>query len=390
MNRTPTIEGHCDAQFAAVRQAFAGNFSDHDEIGAGFAVVSDGELVVDLWGGHADAARTRPWLPGTVTNVWSTTKGAAAICFAMLIDRGKAAYEDPVAKYWPEFAAAGKESITIAQMLSHQGGLCGFTVPVTMQDIADQEQSELLIAEQTPFWPPGTRSGYHAVTYGTLTNALFRRIEGRTLATFLEQELAGPYGLELSVGLAAERAATASEIVAPPTLDSTAANPVSSVAQQVALANPVLDPLDANKAYWRAAFMPSVNGFATARGLARLYGALANGGKLGAAQVLSDKTIRAASSLRIESDDLVLGLRMRWAAGLLLNTHDIYGDNPGAFGHSGWGGSFAFADPSRRIGVAYVMNRMGNNLVGDPRGLALIGATLKCSNAGGNSVTGRA
>lgn len=381
MMGTQTVEGTCDTRYAAVRDAFAANFADHDEIGAGFAVVSGGKLVVDLWGGHADLARTRPWTPDTVTNVWSTTKGVAAICFAMLIERGLAAYDDPVARYWPEFAAAGKEAITIGQMLSHQAGLCGFAEPVTMQDITDQEKAERLIAAQTPFWPPGSQCGYHAVTYGTLTNALFRRIEGRTLAAFLEEELASPHALHVSVGLAERRAHLASEIVAPPSLDSTQANPVSSIAQQAALANPVLDPLDANKAYWRAAPMPSVNGFANARDLARLYGALASDGQLDGVKLVSAETIRKASSLRIDSDDLVLGMRARWAAGFLLNVHGIYGDRPTAFGHSGWGGSFAFADTERGLGISYVMNRMGQNLVGDPRGLALVEATLACADS---------
>lgn len=375
------VHGHCDQKYAAVREAFAANFASQGEVGAGFAVVSRGQVVVDLWGGHADPARTRAWKSETVTNVWSTSKGVAAICFAMIVDRGQASYDDPVGRFWPEFAVAGKETITIAQLLSHQGGLCGFTVPVTMRDIADQEKAERLIAAQAPFWQPGTECGYHAVTYGTLTNALFRRIEGRTLAKFLEQELSAPLGLSLTFGLPEEQAGMASELIAPPELDSTSANPNTSVAQQAALANPVLDPMDANTAYWRASPMPSVNAFATAPSLARLYGALATGGGLEGVRFVSPNTIADATRLRIDSDDLVLGMRAKWAAGFLLNVHDLYGDSPSAFGHSGWGGSLAFADPSRGIGVAYVMNRMGQNLIGDPRGLALIGATLRSADS---------
>ncbi|MBA3069232.1 MAG: beta-lactamase family protein [Hyphomonas sp.] len=378
---TPAISGRTDPRFAAVRGAFERNFAEHGEIGAGFAVVLEGVVVADLWGGHSDAQRTKLWAPDTVTNVWSTTKGVAAICFAILVDRGQASYEDQVAKFWPEFAAAGKDGVTIAQLLSHQAGLCGFAETVTMEDIADQAKAERLLAAQAPLWTPGAQSGYHAVTYGTLANALFRRIEGRSLAEFLDDELSRPHQLGLSVGLAEERAHLASEIVAPPELSSTDANPVSSPTQQAALANPVLDPLDANKAYWRAAPIPSVNGFATARGLARLYGALANDGVLDGAKLMSAATIADASRSRIEGQDLVLGMEARWAAGFLRNTHNVYGDKSAAFGHSGWGGSFAFADPERKLGLAYVMNRMGQNLIGDPRGLALIEATLKCTDA---------
>lgn len=375
------VHGRCDDRYASVRETFAANFASHGEVGAGFAVVSRGQLVVNLWAGHADLAKTRPWTNETVTNVWSTSKGVAAICFAMIVDRGQASYEDPVCRFWPEFAVSGKDKITIAQLLSHQGGLCGFAKPVTIRDIADQEKAERLIAAQAPFWQPGTACGYHAVTYGTLTNALFRRIEGRTLADFLEEELSVPLGLNLSFGLPEEHAGRASELIAPPDLKSTSANSETSVAQQAALANPILDPMDANLAFWRASPMPSVNAFATAESLARLYSALVVSGDFEGHRLISSKTIAEATQLRIDSQDLVLGMKAKWAAGFLLNVHQLYGDNPSAFGHSGWGGSLAFADPSRELAVSYVMNRMGQNLIGDPRGMALIDAALKSADA---------
>ncbi|WP_417449167.1 serine hydrolase domain-containing protein [Kordiimonas sp.] len=375
MSPTFNIEGQCGERFAAVREAFMANFEEHAEVGAAFAVVHKGELVVDLWGGYADAAGTRLWRPDTVSNVWSTTKGVAAICFALLVERGMVNYDDRVATFWPEFAARGKGEITVAQLLSHQAGLCGFREPVTMQDIADQAKAEQLLADQAPYWQPGTRSGYHAVTYGPLVNALFRRIEGRTLAQFLEEELARPYGLEISVGLPEAEAGRASELVAPPNLSSPDANPAPSPEQQAALANPVLDPLDANTAVWRQAQIPSVNGFATAKALARLYGMMSDG-TLDGDRLISPETLAMASAVRIEGEDLVLGLEVKWAAGFLRNIHNVYGDSDAAFGHSGWGGSLAYADPDRKLGVAYVMNAMGPNLVGDPRGLSLIEATV--------------
>ncbi len=371
-----SINGSCSPRFARVREAFEANFADHGEIGAGFAIVQDGELVANLWGGYADKARQRPWAHDTLTNVWSTTKGVAAICFAMLADRGKLFYEDAVARYWPEFAANGKASITIAQLLSHQAGLCGFVDPVTMEVIYDQAQAEALLAAQAPLWQPGTQAGYHAVTHGVLANALFRRIEGRTLAEFVRAELAIAHGLDLFIGLPDSEAHRASELVAPPTLASTDANPVSSPIQQAALANPVLDPLWANTRPWRLAPLPSVNGFANASSLARLYGAMANAGRLDGNQLLGGDAIRAATAVRIEGQDAVLGVHGRWAAGLLRNIEGIYGDRESAYGHSGWGGSFAFSDPERRLGVSYVMNAMGHNLIGDPRGMALVSATL--------------
>ncbi len=377
MTVTCSIEGQCEGRFDAVDRAFRDNFTTHAEVGAAVAIVYKGKLVVDLWGGHADARKTRPWQADTLTNVWSTTKGVAAICFAMLVERGKVSYEDRVAAFWPEFSVNGKADITLGQLLSHQAGLCGFAAPVTLQDILDQHRAEQMLATQAPLWAPGTACGYHAVTYGTLMNALFTRIDGRSPAQFLADELATPHGLDISIGLPDDQTHRASEIMAPPTSSSAEANPEPSPEQQAALANPVLDPLDANTAAWRRAPLPSVNGFATATALARLYGMLANGGQLDDKKHLSQATIDQASRVRIEGEDLVLGLEARWAAGFLGNVHNIYGDKATAFGHSGWGGSFAFADPDRGLAMAYVMNAMGSNLVGDPRAMALLAAALR-------------
>jgi len=378
------IAGQCSPRFAKVREAFIANFADRGEVGASFAVVHNGDVVADLWGGYTDAEKTRPWAADTLTNVWSTTKGVASICFAMLVDRGLASYDDPVAKHWPEFAANGKQGVTIAQLLSHQAGLCGFDKPATLEDFYDQQRAEAVLAAQAPFWTPGEQSGYHAVTIGILANGLFRRVEGRTLANFLREELAAPYDLDLYVGLPDSEANRASEIIAPPTLSSTSAadaNSTPSRAQEAALTNPVLDPLAANTRPWRLAPIPSVNGHATALPLAHLYSAMANGGELKGRKLLGSPAIAAATSLRIQGTDAVLGIEARWGAGFLLNSHAIYGDKPTAFGHSGWGGSFAFADPERKLGVSYVMNAMGHNLIGDPRGMALVTATLACADA---------
>lgn len=378
---TALISGHCSPRFAKVREAFTANFTERGDVGASFAVVQDGEVVASLWGGHADAAKTKPWTAETLANVWSTTKGVASICFAMLVDRGLAKYDDPVAKHWPEFAANGKNGVTIAQLLSHQAGLCGFDTPAVLEDFYDQSRAEARLAAQAPFWAPGAQSGYHAVTIGILANGLFKRIEGRTLAAFVREELAAPYELDLYVGLPDSEAHRAGEIIAPPTLSSTDANPNPSRAQQAALANPVLDPLSANTRPWRLAPIPSVNGHATALPLAHLYAAMANGGQMKGRKLIGPAAIAEATKLRISGTDAVLGIEARWAAGFLLNSYDVYGDKPEAFGHSGWGGSFAFADPTRHLGVSYVMNAMGHNLIGDPRGMALVAATLASADA---------
>jgi len=343
-------------------------------IGAAVAVVAGGELVVDLWGGLADSAQARPWTESTLVNVWSTTKGVAAACFAMLVERGLVSYEDRVAHFWPEFAENGKGDVTLGQLLSHQAGVCGFATPATLADYLDQAHAEQRLAAQAPFWPPGERCGYHALSIGNLANAVFKRIEGRTLAQFVDDELRAAHGLEVYIGLPAAQEAHAAVLIAPPTMSSTTANPKPSIAQQAALANPTFDPLEANTIPWRRASLPSANGHATARGLARLYGALASDGRLGGQMLFGDAARREATRVRIEREDEVLGLHARWAAGFLRNVHGAYGASDEAYGHSGWGGSFAYADPERRIGVAYVMNAMGLNLIGDPRAMEIVAA----------------
>lgn len=373
------ISGECAPAFEGVREAFIGNFSDRGDLGAGVAVVHNGRLVVDLWGGDASAAGATPWRSATRANVWSTTKGLTALCFAMLVSRGRLSYEDPVSKHWPEFAAAGKGGVTVGMLLSHQAGLCGFRDAASVEDFYNHDSAAKRLAAAAPFWEPGTACGYHAITIGFLANELFRRVEGRTLGSFIAAELATPFGLDVSMGLPVSLTSMAAVMAASPDLASTSAGGGMdlSEAQIAALANPTLDPLVPNTADWRAAEIPSANGFATARAIAKLYGALASDGTLDGVELVSPRAIADSTRVRIDSDDQVLGMRARWAAGFLRNVHGIYGPGNAAFGHSGWGGSFGFADPERGWSMAYVMNRMGNQLIGDPRNTALVDALYR-------------
>lgn len=361
------LSGACDDAFAAVRDAFAANFAERGDVGAAVAVIIGGKIVVDLTGGSADAERRQPWRPDTVVNVWSTTKGVAAACFAMLVDAGRMSYTDTVADYWPEFAAEGKGSVTIAQLLSHQAGLCGFATPASLADLLSGQPAAERLAAQAPFWPLGTGSGYHAITGGILATELFRRIDGRSIRRFVDEELREKRGLDISIGLSLADEPRRGEMIAPPELDSTQSGAFTAI-QLAALANPVLDPLLPNDPAWRAADLPSANGHANAHSLARLYAMLIDGTLIGSA------TLAKATGLRVEGADLVLGVPARWGAGFLLNSDGIYGPNAEAFGHSGWGGSFAFADPGKKLAMSYTMNRMGTQLRDDPRDLALIDA----------------
>jgi CubicO group peptidase (beta-lactamase class C family) len=364
------ISGHGDARFVAVQKAFEQNFTERGDIGAAFCLIVGDQVAVDLRGGWRDAARTRPWEADTVVNLWSTTKGIGAICFAILADRGLMAYDDLVADHWPAFAANGKQHVTIAMLLSHQAGLSGFASAASVADLLAGSAAADRLATQAPLWAPGSGSGYHAISIGILATELFRRIEGRSLKAFVRDEIADGLGLDIAIGLAPAEEGRRAEIIAPPELSSADIGQLTAP-QIAALANPPLDPLLPNSPAWREADLVSANGHSNAAALARLYARFASG-------QVSARTLAAATAPQIEGIDLVLGVPARWAAGFLLNADGIYGPNQAAFGHSGWGGSFAFADPTAGLAMSYTMNRMGTLLRDDPRDLALIEAVYSC------------
>jgi CubicO group peptidase (beta-lactamase class C family) len=371
------IEGTVAPGFEHVREAFASNFSRGDayeDVGASLAVYRGGACVVDLWGGHRDAARTRAWTRDTLINVWSTTKGITAIAVALLVDRGKLSYGDLVAKHWPEFAANGKGGITVAQLLSHQGGLPGFTdEATTVEDFYDWDLVTSRLARQAPMWTPGTKNSYHAMTYGFLAGELVRRLSGMSPGAFVAREIAGPLRAEVLIGLDEMHEPRVAEMMKPSApLDPATLNlPPEAIA---ALSNPSVEADRPNSRAWRAAQVPAANGHATAMGLARIYGAVADGGSLDGVRLLSPETIARMSEVQTTRGDLMLGFSPNWAMGFATNGIGVYGPNPRAFGHSGWGGSFGCADLDAKIGIGYTMNRMGADLVGDPRSKALCDA----------------
>jgi len=380
-----TVSGTTHVAFDELRDTFGGLFVEHQEIGASFAVAVNGELVVDLWGGMRDSEKTLPWERDTVANIWSTTKGIAATCVALLVSRGLCAYEDAVATYWPEFGAEGKSGITVAQLLSHQAGLAGFRRPLTVEDLYDGGARAAELAAMAPWWRPGQGAGYHAITVGFLVDELCRRIDGRSIRDIIAEEIAGPGHLNISLGLPVEKSGPVATMYTTGAAQN-GAPPVLDAVQQAALANPVLDPEIPNSANWRAASIASANGFADARSLALLYSDLAYAGGGEAPQSANFLSIAAPvrqhmRSVQCAGEDRVLGVLARWGCGFLINSLGLYGPNPVAFGHSGWGGSFAFGDPERGLGCAYVMNRMGNDLVGDPRAQALVGALYRALQA---------
>ncbi|MFF7281016.1 serine hydrolase domain-containing protein [Streptomyces griseorubiginosus] len=378
----PVVHGHCDERFTAVRTAFEENFRDRAELGAAVSVSVGGETVVDLWGGWADAARTRPWERDTLVNVWSTTKGPTALCAHILADRGLLDLDAPVAVPWPEFAAAGKEKVLVRHLLSHRAGLSGLREPHSLAELCDWELTTERLAATEPWWEPGTVSGYHAFTYGFLVGEVVRRVSGLRPSAFLEREVTGPLGIDFTIGLPEKDAGRAAELVHPPVVSSSEQAAIFAQLTPAALAaltNPVAGAAEANTPEWRAAEIPAANGHGTARAVAALYGIFAGRGSYGGHRVLSPEAAERVREGQGSCRDLVLGIGLgsdtELGLGLWLSGADgSYGPNPRAFGHDGFGGSCGLADPESGVSLGYVMNRMGPHIANDPRKTALVDA----------------
>jgi len=372
------IDGHCAPRFAAVRDAFAANVAAGREVGASFAATLDGESVVDLWAGHADAARTRPWTRDTIVNVFSTTKAITALCAHLLVDRGQLDLDAPVARLWPEFGAHGKQAITPRQVLSHCAGLAALHAPLPPEAVFDWPRMTAALANETPGWEPGSASGYHALTYGYLVGELIRRADGRMPGVLLREEVAGPLGADFHIGLPASEDPRVAEMIAPTDAERAAAGgtppaPESLLAR--VLGNPPMRPEAANAPAWRRAEIPAANGHGNARSVARLMAVLACGGEVGGVRLLSEATVAQAIVEQSYTTDLVLGFPIRWGLGFMLSSPTLpLGPNPRTFGHGGWGGSLGFADRDARASWAYVMNRMTPGTAGDARAFPLIQA----------------
>lgn len=381
----PTIHGECDPRFRAVRDTFLENFRDRDEVGAAVAVTVDGRVVADLWGGFADQSRTQPWERDTIANVYSTTKGMTAICAHRLVEEGRLELDAPVARYWPEFAQGGKEEIPVRWLLCHRSGLPAVKAPLPNEALYDWTAMTDALAAQEPWWTPGTQHGYHAVTYGWLVGEVVRRITGKSLGTYFRETIAGPLGADVQIGLPAAEHARCAEMsmLPPPSPENNGFSLAMAILSDMegmaarAFMNPMSLAAGPNVAEWRSAEIPAANGHATARGLARVYAALANGGAVDGTHVLSPTSIGRCHAEQSQGPDLVLQLSTRFGLGFML-TQDMdggrFGPNPRGFGHPGAGGSIGLADPDARVSFGYVMNRMGPHILIDPRATALIDA----------------
>lgn len=377
---TNLVQGTVAPGFEPVRDAFLANLTSGADIGASVAIVARGRLVVDLWGGHLDADRTRPWQADTIVNVWSTTKTMTALCALLLVERGELDVHERVAHYWPEFAAAGKGEIEVRHLLSHSSGLSGWQEPLASEDIYDWDKCTRLLAAQAPWWEPGTASGYHAVTQGFLVGEVVRRITGQSLGTFFAKEIAGPLGADFHIGLDPANDARVGALIAGPRAVQAARDPGSIGART--MGNPQLSAEQSNALPWRRAEIPACNGHGNARSVALAQAALACGVGVNGVQLLSDATRDAVFEQQTYGPDLVLGTHLRFGIGYgLRSEHAPIGINPRTCFWGGWGGSLVVLDLDAGVVFSYVMNRMGQGTLGDLRGLSLAQAARSAFEA---------
>lgn len=372
------IDGWCDDRFEAVREAFTANFAERGETGAAVCVVIGGRTVADLWGGTADPQAQRPWTPDTLVNVFSIGKGLTALVTARLMAGGHLDVDAPVARYWPEFGAAGKQDVTVRHLLTHQAGLPAIRERLPPGAMLDWPAMTGALARQAPWWEPGTAHGYHANTFGFLVGEVVRRVTGRTVGALLREEIAGPLGADVHIGLpAAEHHRVAPfTFKEPPSEEDRSGLPDRELMAYNAYLNPggLSGAGVINTARWRAAEIPATNGHATARGVARVYSALAAGGAIDGVEVVDTATLAAVTTEQVYGEDRVLHRSTRFGLGFQLTQRERpLGPNSGAFGHFGAGGSLGFCDPQAGMAFGYVMNEMGPRWQ-NPRNRALVQA----------------
>jgi CubicO group peptidase (beta-lactamase class C family) len=382
---TLQFHGFVAPRFEAVQEAFAENFNRRGELGAACCIYYQGEKVVDLWGGLRDKAAGKPWEEDTMVGVFSTAKGMSGLAIALAHSRGWLDYEGRVCTYWPEFAQQGKENVTVRQLLAHQAGLFALDAPVDGGVATDLDRLAVILAQQKPAWEPGARQAYHAQSLGFYEGELLRRVdpEHRSLGQFFQDEIASPLGLDFYIRLPDEVPNSRLAIIqqANPILrmfNTPVALMLASMSQRSPTYRAVfVNPgpflfLDPERIYARNLENPSGNGVGTARAIAQAYSIFINGGtELGLCQETLQALMAPAVPPLHGFYDEVMKKEMCFSLGFLKPSRTYPFGSPSAFGEPGAGGSFAFADPEAGIGYAYVTNRMGAKLGGDPRDLAL-------------------
>ena len=361
------IHGTYEDRFGAVADALSASIDSGKDVGASVAVMHDGELVVDIWGGWADEAKTAPWERDTITNVWSTTKTMTFLVSLMLADRGELDFDAPVARYWPEFAANGKEGVLVRHLLGHTAGLSGWQEPMAAGDFADWELCTSRLAAQAPWWEPGTASGYHALSQGYLIGEVVRRITGQSFGTFFAKEVAGVVGADFHIGLDPVHFGRVANVIPPPPLPIPEGLEPDSVIIKT-FANP---PMQAEMSWteaWRRAEVPAANGHGNARSVAAVQAIVSHGGSLHGTRFVSPATLERIFDVQAVGVDMVLGVPARIGMGYGISGPEFpLGPNPRTCFWGGWGGSICVNDLDSRTTTTFVMNKMGEGTVGDER-----------------------
>jgi CubicO group peptidase (beta-lactamase class C family) len=379
------ISGYCEEKFDEVKKAFEKNLNSGKECGASFSVTIEGKTVIDLWGGYADAAKTKPWQKDTIVNVYSTSKFATAICVLMLVDKKIIDVNAPVADYWPEFSQLGKEKITIGHLLSHTAGLPGFDEILEVKDFYNWKKVTETLSHQKPWWDDRKRSGYHAFTFGFLLGEVVKRVSNKSLGQFLKEEITGPLDIDFHIGLSDLERSRVAELI-PPKMGGIKGKIMMWMMGLImrktlftkVFTNPIMTHEDFMTKEWQSAEIPAANGHGNAGAVAKIGAILANGGELNGVRFLSHEIIEKTLEIRTEGKDLVLNMPIKFGLGFGINNAgglmSKICPNTRTLYWGGYGGSLIIADLDEKMSLAYVMNKQGYKIIGDPRGERLIKA----------------
>lgn len=378
-----TVQGYCDEKFTEVQALLQKYVDSGDEVGASITVNLNGKDVVDIWGGYANKDDQRPWEKDTITNIFSTTKTVVAFAILLLADKGLLSVTDKISKHWPEFAAKGKQDIEIRHVLSHTSGLAGFDTPVTVEDICDAPKVTALLAEQAPWWEPGTASRYHSFTQGYILAEVIRRVTGKSLKQFIAEDIAVPLNADFQLGCLEKDDARRSNVIPPPPPPPFPEGIDMSSIQMKVMLNPGMKADFANSEAFRKAEIGAGNGHSNARGVNRILSVLAQGGHFEGKQIISPQTVELVFQEQVKGLDHVLdtgGRPLRWGVGFGLTGKDTWIDylpEGRVCTWGGYGGSMAVVDVDRKLTITYVMNRMEQLGLGSPKAREYFAAVYK-------------
>ncbi|KAL6249634.1 hypothetical protein RBB50_003487 [Rhinocladiella similis] len=382
-----TVEGQCDPRFAGLKAELESQLASGNELGASIVVNIDGTNVVDIWGGYASADHKRPWTKDTIANMWSSSKTVSALAVLILISRGLVDPDAPLSKYWPEFGANNttttKTPVLVRHILSHTSGHSGWREPMTPEQLYDLDLATSRLASQEPFWEPGTASGYHSITMGHLISGLVLRVTGKSLKSFIETEIAQPLGADWQLGARESDYGRIADLVPPPpgAVDFSKLDPDSATAKT--FANPVMSAEIVHTPAWRNAELGAVNGHGNARSLARVLSTVTLGGTVDGHKLLTPEVIERIFDVQADGTDVVIGVPLCFGVGFslaqggtLTTVPFLPKDSKMCF-WGGWGGSVVLMDIGRKVTFTYVMNKMGEGIMGSEKTAAYVKAAYK-------------